>query len=163
VHAAPRTPAAGVLPGMPPAAPPAAAGVGITFRQLAEGGFVVVKVASGGPSDRQGVQPGDILTKVDRQEVRAHAFSRSPAHAVAARARSMHRPGACWLGQWRRRGRASVEHGRMRASHCSLLTIPAPPHAARARCSNFPLNALPICSPGRSAQSFRSRSCVSAW
>jgi len=92
VHAAPRTPAAGVLPGMPPAAPPAAAGVGITFRQLAEGGFVVVKVASGGPSDRQGVQPGDILTKVDRQEVRAHAFSRSPAHAVAARARSMHRP-----------------------------------------------------------------------
>ena len=50
---------------------PATAGVGITFRQLATVGFVVVKVASGGPSDRRGVEPGDILTRVDRQEVRA--------------------------------------------------------------------------------------------
>jgi C-terminal processing protease CtpA/Prc len=53
------------------AAQPATAGVGITFRQLATGGFVVVKVASGGPSDWRGVQTGDILTRVDRQEVRA--------------------------------------------------------------------------------------------
>ena len=57
---------------MRPALPPA--GVGITFKQLASGGFAVVKVGSGGPSDQRGVQPGDILVFVDGIEVNERSF-----------------------------------------------------------------------------------------
>jgi hypothetical protein len=45
------------------------AGVGITFRQLASGGFIVVKISSGGPSNHKGILPGDVLQLVDRREV----------------------------------------------------------------------------------------------
>ena len=45
------------------------AGVGITFRQRSLGGYSVVQVSSGGPSDHKGVLPGDLLLLVDGREV----------------------------------------------------------------------------------------------
>ena len=50
------------------------AGVGITFTQLSKGGFCVVKITRGGPSDGKGVLPGDVLQLVDRTEVCFHVL-----------------------------------------------------------------------------------------
>ena len=51
------------------------AGVGITFRQRPAGGYTVVTVSSGGPSDHRGVVPGDLLLLVDGREVTSSSLA----------------------------------------------------------------------------------------